>query len=79
MTGLTAVGLQLYPADVGLSGVKINLLATGVNVPGATTNLGVDQPDPGAAILAWDDAASVQQVLQWDDAAGNPQFLEWDT
>lgn len=34
--------------------------------------------DPGAALIAWDDSLSVQQLLQWDDANGNPQYLEWD-
>lgn len=36
-------------------------------------------PDSGAALIAWDDDNSVQQLLQWDDANSAPQFLEWDT
>lgn len=35
-------------------------------------------PSPGAAILAWDDESSVEQIIQWDDEDGKPQYLEWD-
>jgi len=35
-------------------------------------------PDPGAAILSWDDAAANDNLIQWDDDTGNPQYLEWD-
>lgn len=39
---------------------------------------GVPQPDPGAAILSWDDAAANDNLIQWDDDAGNPQYQQWD-
>jgi hypothetical protein len=35
-------------------------------------------PDPGAALIAWDNDAANDNLLQWDDASGNSQYLEWD-
>lgn len=44
MIGLTALGLQLVPADVSLLGVGVGLIQTGVNRPGVGLNLSQNTP-----------------------------------
>jgi hypothetical protein len=83
--GGSAVSSLTMPVPQLLAGL-VNALGGG---PVSHLTSGMDQllallggaipVDPGAALIAWDDTSSVQQLLQWDDASGNPQYLEWDT
>lgn len=81
--GATSLSYTSTDADIGRNitpHVRLSNVNGYVAASGAATLIlgGGASPDPGAALIAWDNDAANDNLLQWDDANGNPQYLEWD-